>query len=310
MGTAVSIAGDSVETRATSILSLFEYYVADAHVTLEDVHLAEETWRIITTNTSNEFFRVKEAHLVSAEPFLATSCLSWYFDTFFDYCVELDPNIKQSYGNDLRTQIRAMISMVSSSLTMYKNVDVAKVKLAAEKIAKSHCNRHVKVHQYPIVATVLIKTFHKCLGMDWIDQVTRVWSKIFSQLLDFIIPCVLKHESTVVDTETINSVRSKLNAADKSTQVVQAINPRQDSILIMLVSAEAEKLEEDLFNIKSYEASPLAVMTAEKQFFGENHSKGKDLSPLSSHTAATTLEFRDQLVKSLSKLESNEENRK
>lgn len=83
---ASSTSAGSIEEATAELLDNCKYYVDDkATISHEEVALAKESWRLIIDNESPEYIRMKLDP--SFEP---TSCLSWFYDSFFILSSEQD----------------------------------------------------------------------------------------------------------------------------------------------------------------------------------------------------------------------------
>ena len=202
MGTAASTVGTGVELtldqQIQRILSTFENYDASATISREELSIAEAAWTGIVSDLSPEYIRMKEEN----DPNLPHSCLSWFYDSFFALATAYDPNIKDSYNGNMKVQIRAMISMISASLSILRSGDLSNSLL---RVAKAHVKRGIRSHQYPIVANVCVKTFVVCMGKYWKVKLEAVWTKIFSVILTTLVPMAIKLEKSSNQTSTLST---------------------------------------------------------------------------------------------------------
>lgn len=189
---------------------LFTFYDPNATVTAEDVADAQMFWDLVVNDKTPEFLRVKE------DPsFEKYSCLSWFYDVFYDVSAEMDSEAMKLYRDNLRVQISALVSMITMSLQTFKAENIQeKVTATMSKLAVGHNKRGVRSYQYAIVGVVLIKTFQKCMGPEHACRVTEVWAKMFSMMLKVLIPAAIKVEDAQdaeqqTPQETHNAPRPK-----------------------------------------------------------------------------------------------------
>lgn len=181
----------SIEEQTLDILKIFTLYRPDATVTQEDYDIAFQSWEFITNDKSPEYLRKKQAN----PPLEAASCLSWFYDCFYEFSSEMDPEPQQLYKDNLRVQVRALVAMIQSSLSMFKGLDLSKVDAGMKKLAVGHNKRGVRSYQYSLVGAILIKTFMYCLGHEWEEKVSKAWANMFSVMLKVLIPAALKVEA-------------------------------------------------------------------------------------------------------------------
>ena len=235
----------SDEQQIQKMLNTFENYDPLATITKEELALAESGWTCVVNDLSPEYIRMKKAN----EPNLPHSCLSWFYDSFFLIAMEYDENIKESYNNNMKIQIRAMVSMISATLSILRGNEVSRTN-ALFKIAKVHCQRGILSHQYSIVANVCVKTFVLCMGETWKDKLQLVWTKAFSIVLTQLIPSAYRFEKKLLNT---NISEGNINMLSRSnSDITEKIrmdtdnNVRRtsiDSIQPRLIASVSEILE-------------------------------------------------------------------
>ena len=115
-GGSITSSSGNIEQSTLEILSLFKYYDSNALVTKDDLILANESWNLVISDTSGEFIRMK----TSQSSFEATSCLSWFYDQFYIFSAEMDYQSQELYTGNLKVQVRALVSMIQSTLGMFK----------------------------------------------------------------------------------------------------------------------------------------------------------------------------------------------
>lgn len=120
MGAAASTGSSSVpiEQQISDTLQLFVNYDANAVVSQEDVDFAKICWEYITKDTSPEFLRRK----AEDPPLETSSCLSWFYDCFYELSHSMDTESRNLYKDNLRVQVRALVAMVQTVLSIFEGL--------------------------------------------------------------------------------------------------------------------------------------------------------------------------------------------
>ena len=192
MGAAASLQDNvhlsvSVEDRTLQLYPA--YMILDAVVNEVDLEQAKISWKQVVDDESPEYLRLKHT-----EGFDKASCLTWFFDQFYIISDVLDSNSSSLYGDSMKIQIRALIGMINSTLSMFKGQDLERVSTVLLSIAKGHAKRGVRAYQYPIVGEIFMLTMKHCLGESYDDKVELAWKKLFSVMLKFVLPAAIREE--------------------------------------------------------------------------------------------------------------------
>eukprot|EP00607_Mallomonas_marina_P008588 CAMPEP_0182420254 /NCGR_PEP_ID=MMETSP1167-20130531/4916_1 /TAXON_ID=2988 /ORGANISM="Mallomonas Sp, Strain CCMP3275" /LENGTH=388 /DNA_ID=CAMNT_0024595967 /DNA_START=89 /DNA_END=1258 /DNA_ORIENTATION=+ len=181
--------GSSVEMRGTKeeiFQRLLPAYYIDAEITEQDVINATKSWDYVTNDTSPEYLAR------AGEEGFPSSCLTWFYDSFFELSSELDEKSKELYKDNLKVQVRALVGMIKLILKIFKDPSTTDVILT--KVANGHTKKGVKAYQYGVVGEVLIGTFQFCLGDAFTEELKQSWIRIFSHCLKVIVPVAISND--------------------------------------------------------------------------------------------------------------------
>jgi Globin len=134
----------------------FPAYYIEADITTADIQRARESWELIAQGTSVEY-QQKRFMLDNS------SCLAWFYDSFYDHLFEVAPNTKPLFKNDIVVQGKALVRMIYSVLGILN--DIPALTETLENLARGHTARGVVSSQYGIVGEVLLWTLRRVLGV-------------------------------------------------------------------------------------------------------------------------------------------------
>lgn len=190
MGTASSsrfIEGEDLD-RIVSVL-MPVYYIPNADVTAADIAVAKQSWKLIIDETSVAFKTMKD----NEPTFHHTSCISWFFCNFYSRLFDIHPLCKPLFVNGLQSQGIFLVKLIS--LTLNQLEDSQNFRSNMSELARRHCERGVKAIEYGIVGTVLFWTIRTCIGFAaFTEEVEYVWHKIYSKMLNVIVPVTVSLE--------------------------------------------------------------------------------------------------------------------
>lgn len=174
------------------------YYIKNALVTEQDIVLAKYTWSLITDDTSAEFLKMK-----GCGRHASTSCISWFFGSFYERLFDMHPLCKPLFQSGLQSQGKFLVRMISFTLNQLAgHEDVFKE--AMHDLAVRHCERGIKAIEYGVVGDVLFWSIKKCIGADaFTCEVELVWHKVYSKMLQEIVPKVVYLERKNLHQPTI-----------------------------------------------------------------------------------------------------------
>jgi hemoglobin-like flavoprotein len=117
---------------------------------------------------------------------------AWFYDCFYQRLFSVYPSCRPLFKGDLQIQGRALVRMISTCLEQL--TDKQTLAASLQKLAKGHAAKGVVSNEYFLVGEVLLWTLDCCLGVQFDNASKEVWIKIYSRLLDEIIPVAVQEE--------------------------------------------------------------------------------------------------------------------
>lgn len=172
------------------------FLIKDAVVEKIDMKTAKAAWNAIIEDESPKYIELRNSGHCTA-----TSCLTWFYDTFYHLSEQRDKDSMLLYGNGLKAQIKALVGMINMSLNLFQS-DLPKITQTLQKVAKGHVvHIGVRAYQFPIVAEILLDCFKICLGDAWDEATELAWKKVLSALLVIMLPAILREESLLTEEQ-------------------------------------------------------------------------------------------------------------
>eukprot|EP01035_Chromulina_nebulosa_P020306 gene20306-26357_t len=228
---------NNIEQQSKELLTKFTHFISDAVVEDSNIESSKECWKMVTDDLSPLFLTLRS----QKDESIPSSCLTWFYDSFYKLLHEFDTDSKALYNDSMRVQVRALVAMISTSLSIFKNSSLDKITKSLKELSQKHYQRGVRAYQFPIFGEVLMKTFAFCLGEAWTDAAKEGWSKIFSVMLSIIVPTSLKIErdcktsesSTTVKGKTTRSVGSATpDTASNGSEITSSISSENIAIAV------------------------------------------------------------------------------
>jgi hemoglobin-like flavoprotein len=183
-----SVSNPKVSIDELVTLMMPVYYTHNAEITSEMLAVARECWKnIIEQDRSVAFLEMKKN-----PTFEFSNCAIWFYTVFYDRLFDVHPLCKPLFKNGLVSQGRFLVRMVTTTVNALAYPE--KFKQALEDLAVRHCERGVKATEYSIVGDVLFFSLQKCLGPAYTHEVEDTWKKIYSAMIQIIVPLCLKYE--------------------------------------------------------------------------------------------------------------------
>lgn len=113
--------------------------------------------------------------------------------------------------------------MISAALSLLnKPVELTK---ALEGLAKMHTSRGVMANQYGIVGECLLWTFDHCLGEQFTEDAKIGWIRIYSFMIDVIIPVALSEERKLLNAQKNDKNDKNAKTLTKTSSSVSLGSP-------------------------------------------------------------------------------------
>lgn len=141
-------------------------------MTQEQISLVEDSWDFIILNTS-------EAGKI-----------------FYNRLFELDPSLQLLFKEDIDSQSRKLVSMITFVVHKLNNLDEVINDVVA--LGKRHAGYKVKREHYTTVASALLWTLEQALQDRWNEDMKAAWVEVYTILSQTMIKAM---EQRVVETE-------------------------------------------------------------------------------------------------------------
>jgi len=179
------------------------YYISSP-LTSEDTNLAIKSWNTILNNESTKY----NNELILGNLNNINSCKEWFEISFYQRLFDVHPLSKNMFSNP-NTQGRFLTSLISFIFTALDNEE--KVKSRLIELALNHCKRGVKVCEYAILGDVMFWSLKEVLGSLYDEKTHLAWVKIFSMMLNVIIPVAIEQELQDNKPQTNRMLLKKIN---------------------------------------------------------------------------------------------------
>ncbi len=143
-------------------------------MTQEQINLVEDSWDFIILNTS-------EAGKI-----------------FYTKLFELDPFLQSLFKEDIESQSRKLVSMITFVVHKLNNLDEVINDVIA--LGKRHAGYKVKKEYYGTVAAALLWTLEQALQERWNEEMKGAWVAVYTILSETMIKAM---QERAVETEKI-----------------------------------------------------------------------------------------------------------
>lgn len=140
-------------------------------MTKEQINLVEDSWDFIVLNT-NEAGRI-----------------------FYGKLFELDPSLKELFKDDIDSQARKLVSLITFVVHKLNNLDSVINDVVA--LGKRHADYKVKESHYDTVAEALLWTLEKALKERWTPEMRRAWIAVYLVLSTTMMKAMKERVSEV-----------------------------------------------------------------------------------------------------------------
>ncbi len=143
-------------------------------MTQAQINLVEDSWDFIILNTS-------EAGKI-----------------FYTKLFELDPSLQSLFKEDIESQSRKLVSMITFVVHKLNNLDAVINDVIA--LGKRHAGYKVKKEYYSTVAAALLWTLEQALKERWNEEMKGAWVAVYTILSETMIKAM---QERTVETEKI-----------------------------------------------------------------------------------------------------------
>lgn len=181
------------------------YYTTEPLTTVE-LEEAMRVWKMILNNRSEHFNALKK---LNAEKNVkeAENCQEYFMHLFYLRLFDIHPNCQSLFTRSIHKQGSFFLRYIS--MCVAEASEPEKLDKTMETLANIHNKLGVKAVEYGIAGEAILYTLHKCVGDEFTPAARNGWIKIYSTLLKFLIPYVVRFELTHKDiSRTIAEKRS------------------------------------------------------------------------------------------------------
>lgn len=172
---------------AQEILILFPDYEANVVLSKNDIVVIDETWGMIINDKISHCLNLSQYSGASA-----SFCgLNFFYDSFFRILFEMSDCKPTIEASSMKLSIKSIANVITTVISILKEENIAEFKEKMEYVASTHGRYGVRPEQYPFVCEVLVLTLRFCLSDEWEQTSCHSWIRLFSLMLDFIVPAAL-----------------------------------------------------------------------------------------------------------------------
>lgn len=194
-----------IEDRTTTqvvdeLMVVYDFYVPSAVIDPVDISVVLSSWSLISNNTSQEYLKRKANKSIEEN-----SALDWFFFIFKKIACDFEYSTDNDCSYLGRIQVKSIVTMVSSVSVMFLEKDVITIGDILKDLAWKHYQFGVRGFQYPIVCEIFMIALHYCLGDSWDRCTAEAWGKLFSVIMDYIVPAAVDMEIKSSKTVSIST---------------------------------------------------------------------------------------------------------
>lgn len=223
---------DYVHTSDKDIMKyMLPVYYTTESLTATDIDIVHASWNMILNDTAPEYVKLKE----SGDEAQA-NCVAWFYTVFYQRLFDVHPGCRQLFTREMMTQGSFLVRMIS--LTLQEMHDMESFRDMMRSLAEKHCAYGVKGIEYGIAGDVLLYSLQTVLGYDvFTPPVHFAWRKVYSAMLNHIIPVCITHERQALQRKTdiprlqtmMTDVSQALEACATSSNVVHPASTSNSS---------------------------------------------------------------------------------
>jgi len=189
MGAATSVAAMCFKKDEQIIQMMMPvYFISDAVISDDDINCVQHAWNVlIIEDRSREFLRAQES-----ATFVYSSCISWFYSVFYSRLFNVHPLFRPRLNSKGSKSGKSLVMMIATTINGLRDKDM--FQRVVTEMAKNLCSSGVKPVEYGILGEVLLYSLHVVLGNEYTVEVDTAWRKIYSQVLDIIIPVCVSYE--------------------------------------------------------------------------------------------------------------------
>eukprot|EP00981_Chlorochromonas_danica_P006843 scaffold1496_cov266-Ochromonas_danica.AAC.5 len=242
---AVALAITEEKTEEEVVRFIMPLFYTKLPLTGEEKDAAVHAWKLILNNQCQHFFEIKAEH-----PEIEFKLVSeYFFDVLYNRMFDVNPSCRGLFHRSINKQGSFLLRMISLLIA------------EAEDPPKFHS----------IMGEVLLYTIKKCVGpKEYTPAVHFGWAKIYSLILDVIIPDVVHYEMSHKETFEEMLSKRQTTIAEAATFTHRESRSGEDSLR---PSERAEPKSTTASTPTHKETEPATSVTQAEQAVKDKESK-------------------------------------
>lgn len=169
--------------------SLPDWHFSNPDIRQSDVDYASGTFQIIMSGfwTANFLEKKKDPE------FHHDTTTTWFYEVFYETFFSIEPEARPMFKHvSMFTQGRLLVGVLSISLDVLANPEKVRSKLL--QLNEKHNRIGVKTDYYITFGEALLESLRITLGEMFDEQTEMAWKKLYSFMLNIILPDALRYE--------------------------------------------------------------------------------------------------------------------
>lgn len=154
---------------------------------------ANNSWKLITEN--NDIIRAN----ICKKKHINITCMNLFYESFYNKLFSIFPETKKLFKNNIHHQGNMLMQMITILLEYYYNKDILK-KLTS--LVEMHISFGLKSYHFYIAGDILLYSLDSVFMDYFTIEYYDAWRKLYSSMLQIIIPIIKKNESATFGEET------------------------------------------------------------------------------------------------------------
>lgn len=156
---------------------------------------ANNSWKLITEN--NDIIRAN----ICKKKHINITCMNLFYESFYNKLFSIFPETKKLFKNNIHHQGNMLVQMITILLEYYYNKDILK-KLTS--LVEMHISFGLKSYHFYIAGDILLYSVDSVLMDYFTIEYYDAWRKLYSSMLQIIIPIIKKNESNTITNKLIS----------------------------------------------------------------------------------------------------------
>lgn len=186
-------------------------YYTTAPITAEELDEANKVWKMVMNNRSVHFDSMKKA---DPEKIHHANVMELFYEVFYTRQFDVHPTCKPLFKRPINKQGNFLMRIISMLLAEIDQPD--KFHKTLVNLTNLHNKIGVVAYEYGISGEILLFTLKKVLGDAFTPLAHRAWIKIYSRILDHIVPNAVEFEiNNKKEFSSIQETRAHLHVVSQ-----------------------------------------------------------------------------------------------